>query len=80
MRYLSAPAISRLTATKPPMTVHSRLSGGKYGRVLRCGRIPYAAIDAIETFHGVRFTEQQIALAVDGKPDRLLVIPDKEEN
>ena len=79
MRFLSAPAISRLTATKPPMTVHSRLSGGKYGRVLRCGRIPYAAIDAIEAFHGVHFTEAQIALAIDGKPDRLLEIPDPKE-
>ena len=61
------------------MTVCDRLLRGKYGQVLRCGRIPYAAINAIEAFHGVRFSEVQIALAIDGKPDRLLVIPDHKE-
>jgi len=62
------------------MTVCDRLLRGKYGKVFRCGRVPYAAIDAIEAFHGVVFSEDQIALAVDGRPERLLVIPDNQEN
>ena len=78
-RFLSGPAISRLTLTSARMTVCERLLSGKYGQILRRGRTPYVDIAAVEAFHGVRFTEQQIALAVDGKPDRLLVIPDKEE-
>ena len=78
-RFLSGPAISRLTLTPARMTVCERLLKGKYGTLVRQGRTPYAAIDAIEAFHGVRFTEAQIALAVDGKPDRLLEIPDHKE-
>ena len=79
MRFLSAPAIARLTATRPRMTTCDRMRRGKYGLLLRHGRTPYAGIAAVEAFHGVKFTEQQISLAIDGKPDRLLVTPDNQE-
>jgi hypothetical protein len=61
------------------MTVCDRLLRGKYGPILRRGRTPYVDLAAVEAFHGVRFSEAQIALAIDGKPDRLLVIPDHKE-
>jgi hypothetical protein len=61
------------------MTVCDRMLRGKYGKLLRRGRIPYADITAIERFHGIRFTEQQIVMALDGRPDRLIVPPDHQE-
>ena len=76
MRFLSAPAIARLTATRPRMTTCDRLLRGKYGQVIRRGRIPYVELAAV---HGIKFTEEQLALAVDGRADRLLVIPDHQE-
>jgi hypothetical protein len=79
LRFLSAPAISRLTLTPARMTTCDRLLRGKYGPVLRRGRTPYVAIAAIEAFHGLKFSEAQLALAVDGKAERLLEIPDHQE-
>ena len=80
MRFLSAPVISRLTLTPARMTVCDRMLRGKYGRVLRCGRTPYVSLAGIEAHHGVRFSEDQIALAIDGRPERLLVTNDTQEN
>ena len=80
MRFVPASVIACLTVTTPRTTVCSRLWDGKYGPVIKRGRIPYVDLAAVEVFHGVRFTEQQISIAVDGKPERLLVIPDNQEN
>ena len=78
-RFLSGPAISRLTLTPARMTVCDRMLRGKYGQVLRSGRIPYVSLAGVEAHHGVQFSEQQIALAVDGRPERLLVTHDYQE-
>jgi hypothetical protein len=61
------------------MTVCDRMLRGKYGRLLRRGRIPYAGVAAIERFHGLKFSKRQIELAVAGRPDWLLILPDREE-
>jgi hypothetical protein len=82
MRFLSAPAISRLTLTPAPMTICDRMLRGKYGKLIRRGRIPYVSLAAVERFHGLKFDKRQIELAVAGRPDWVLVIPDhppKEE-
>ena len=60
------------------MTTCDRLLRGKYGQVIRRGRIPYVELAAVEQFHGVKFSEEQIALATAGKADRLITIPDQE--
>jgi hypothetical protein len=61
------------------MTVCDRMLRGKYGKVLKSGRVPYVSLAGVEAHHGVRFSEQQIALAIDGRPERLLIAPDNQE-
>jgi hypothetical protein len=78
-QFLSAPAISRLTLTPAKMTVCDRMLRGKYGPIVRCGRIPYVAIEAVEAYHDTKFSEDQIRLAIDGRPERLLVTPNNQE-
>ena len=73
-RFISGPAIARLTGT-PRMTVHHRLRAGVYGATYRPGRIIFADLEGVEDYHGVPFTDEQLATAAAGLPDRLIVIP-----
>jgi hypothetical protein len=75
--YISGPAISRLTGTHR-MTVNDRLRAGAYGQTFRRGRIVFADIEAVEDFHGVPFTDEQLATATGGLPDRLLIMSPPE--
>jgi hypothetical protein len=77
-RFASGPAIARLTDT-PRMTVNDRLRAGKYGPTFRRGRLVYADLAEVERVAGRTFTEDNIAFAVDGQPDRLLEITKTEE-
>jgi hypothetical protein len=71
--YLSAPAIARLSACSR-IAAHLQMRNGRYGPLVQRGRVPYAALDAFERHTGRQFSPEQIAMAVDGRADRLITI------
>jgi hypothetical protein len=76
--YLSGPAIAALRATAR-MTENQAMRRGRYGPVLRRDRLAYVALAAIERRIGEPITPERLALAVAGKPNRLLVAAPVEE-
>jgi hypothetical protein len=78
MILLSGPAIARLLFTNR-MNVNRRIRAGAFGPIVHRGHIAYASLDGIERHAGVTFTPQQIDKAIDGRPDRLLVVPEQSE-
>ena len=74
--YLSAPAIARLSACSR-IAAHVAMRNGRYGQLMQRGRVPYADLAEVERNTGCQFTTEQIALAVDGRPDRLLTVREK---
>ena len=71
--YLSAPAIARLSACSR-IAAHLQMRNGRYGQLVQRGRVPFAALPAVERYAGRQFSPEQIAMAVDGRPDRLIKI------
>ena len=57
------------------MTAHHRLRAGVYGQTFCRGRVLFADVEAVENFHAVPFTDEQLAAAAGCLPDRLIVIP-----
>jgi hypothetical protein len=74
---ISGPVIARLLACSR-MTANENMRAGAYGPLLRLGRIQYAALAAVERRVGQRFSPEQIAIAVAGRPDRIIVFHDQE--
>ena len=75
--YLSAPAIARLSACSR-IAAHVSMRRGRYGPLVQVGRVPFAALPAVERYAGRLFTPEQIAMAVDGRPDRLIKIDEED--
>jgi hypothetical protein len=73
MTYLSGPAIARLV-TCSRVVAHERMQRGDYGELLQRGGIWFAALADIEARVGHSFTPAQIEAAVDGYPDRRIVL------
>jgi len=73
--FLNPAAIARLLLGGR-QTARDQLLAGKFGAVLRHGRGVYAALAEVERFAGVSFSERQIELALEGRPDRRLELPD----
>ena len=78
-RFISGPTIAALTQT-PRMTINYRLRAGRYGPTFFHGRIRYADLAEVEKAVGLQFTETQIELAAQGRPGRVLRIPDQQES
>jgi hypothetical protein len=74
--YLSGPAITRLTLGSR-MSANRHLRAGKFGPLVRRGPVAYAPLAAIEGQVGRQFTTEQIAMAIDGRPDRMLTVTEK---
>ena len=79
MIYLSAPTIARLAACSR-INSHLQMRAGRFGPLLQRGRVPYAALDAVEHHLGQRFTTEQVTAAVAGRPDRMIVIKTRVED
>jgi hypothetical protein len=75
--YLSAPAIARLSACSR-IAAHVSMRRGRFGPLVQRGRVPYAALIALERQVGRRFTPEQIAMAIDGRSDRLIAVTTEE--
>jgi hypothetical protein len=71
--YLSAPAIARLSACTR-IAAHLQMRRGRFGPLVQRGRVPYAALEAVSRTVGREFSPEQIALAVDGQPERMLTV------
>jgi hypothetical protein len=78
LTHISGPAIARLLACSR-MTANEHMRAGRFGATLWRGRVRYAALDAVERRTGLQFTEEQIAVAVAGRPDRILIIRPAED-
>ena len=74
--YLSAPAIARLSACSR-IAAHVSMRRGRFGPLVQRGRVPYAALEAVEHNIGRQLTPEQIAMAVDGQPHRMLTVTEK---
>ena len=74
--YLSGPAIARLTLGSR-MSANRHLRAGKFGPLLRRGPVAFAQLAAVEHQVGRQFTPEQIAMAVDGQPHRMLTITEE---
>jgi hypothetical protein len=73
MTYLAGSALARLLACSR-MTANEHMRAGHFGPPLQHGRIRYAALAGVEQHAGRQFSPEQIAVAVDGRPDRILTI------
>ena len=76
--YISGPAIARLWL-RSRMTVNEHMRAGGFGPLLRHGRIRYAALAAVERRVGQRISGEQLAAAVGGYPERILILETGEE-
>jgi hypothetical protein len=77
--YLSGPAIAALRATAR-MTENEAMRAGRYGPVLWHDRVAYVALSEVERRTGQPITSEQLALAVAGKPNRVLVAASPQED
>lgn len=62
------------------MTINDAMRAGRYGPSVFNGRIRYVDLAGVEAFHGITFTDEQIERAIEGRPDRLLFIPETEDD
>ena len=76
--HISGPVIARLLACSR-MTANENMRAGAYGPLLRLGRMQYAALTAVERRAGRQFSPEQIAMAVNGRPDRIIVFQNHED-
>jgi hypothetical protein len=74
MIFLNPTAISRLLCCGR-QTARDRILGGGLGPVLRHGRGIYVHLADVERHTGLKFSPAQIELAVDGRSERRLVLP-----
>ncbi len=72
-KFVSGPTIAALTQTAR-MTVNDRLRAGCYGSTYRIGRIVYVALENVEKYLGITFTDEQLEAASAGLPDRVVTI------
>jgi hypothetical protein len=76
--YISGFVISRLLACSR-MAANEATRAGRFGPLLRRGRIAYAALNAVERRIGLQFGVEQVKVAVDGHPDRIIKIAPMED-
>jgi hypothetical protein len=76
--FFSGPMIAALTG-RHRMTVNNLMRLGRYGATTVVAGVRFAAIDAVERRHGLKFTDVQIEAAAAGLPGRVIRIPAPEE-
>ena len=83
MILVSGPTIARLNLHTRKWA-HEHMQRGSFGPVTRvpvagyAEGVLYAELAAVERFCGRQFDQTEIDQAVDGKPDRILTITDRE--
>jgi hypothetical protein len=84
MILISSPAIARLNLHTRKWA-HERMQWGSFGPVTRvpvagyAEGMLYAELAGVERFCGRQFDQAEIDRAVDGKPDRILIVPENKE-
>lgn len=57
------------------MSVNEALRKGRYGETVVINEIRYADLANVEAVRGMAFSDEQLATAAAGRPDRLLIVP-----
>jgi hypothetical protein len=78
MILISGPVIAKL-CLRTRKWAHARLRLGSFGVVVEHAGVLFAPLSGVEAYAGTTFTEDQLALAAGGKPDRILTITDPQE-
>jgi hypothetical protein len=73
MILISGPVIAKL-CLHTRKWAHEHLRRGSFGPVTEHNGVLYAPLPNVERHAGETFSETRLALAVDGKPDRVLTI------
>jgi hypothetical protein len=75
--FICGPAIASLRASSR-MAENKLIRAGRYGPVLWHEGVAYVALAGVERHLGQHFAAEQIATAIAGKPNRILIIPEQE--
>ena len=78
MILISGPVIAKL-CLRTRKWAHGRLRLGSFGDIVEHHGVLFAALPGVEAYTGTTFTEEQMALAAGGKPDRILTIAEPQE-
>lgn len=78
MTLISGPAIAKLTLHSRKWA-HAGIQRGSWGPAVRLGGVLYVDLSAVERAEGAIFSDTQLAEAAAGGRDRLLSIPDQQE-
>ena len=72
-KLISGPAIAALHH-RTRSWANDHLNRGTFGEIFRSGGIVYAELDTVQRVAGP-FSAEQLALAADDKPDRIIILP-----
>ena len=77
-KFISGPAIAALHH-RTRKWANDHLNRGTFGKILTCRHVVYAELTAVELAAGETFSVEQLAKAADGKPNRIIILPDQEQ-
>jgi hypothetical protein len=78
MILVSGPLIARLCLSTRKWA-HEAITGGRFGSAIEQRGVLYVELDRVAHSLGRIFTDEQIAAATEGRPDRIINIPDYQE-
>jgi hypothetical protein len=78
MIWISGPVIAGLEL-RTRKSAHEHIRRGSYGEAREVSGVLYVALPGVEARKGRKVAPEQLALAADGKPGRILTLPHESE-
>jgi hypothetical protein len=78
MVLISGPVIAKL-CLHTRKWAHARLRLGSFGAIVEHDGVLFAPLSGVEAYAGTTFSEDQLAVAAGGKPDRILTVAEPQE-